>query len=130
MSKRVKIVILIAALAAVAAAVLLVVLCRDAAPAAPADPVAARMEDAAYLQKLGRQDQARRAIMKRMAAARDAYRKAEAAGASESELAALKARIAEGAKDLAANRLQSQNIVRDRILADQAAAEQLQKKGK
>lgn len=130
MSKKVKISLTIVIAAVLAAAAVGVWFALRGADEKPSDPVAARMQDEAYLAKLDKQDQDRRAIMKRMTQARNAYKAAEAAGASESELAALKAEIVKGAQALEANRLQSQYIVRDRILADQAAAEQLQKKGK
>lgn len=133
MSKTKKTVLVLLVLAAVAAGAWFVWRCcaeRGDSAAEPTDTVAKRMQDEAYLAKLVNQDQQRRLIMKGMVQARDAYRKAEAAGAPAEELAALKAEMKRCAEALEANRLQSQNIIRDKILADQNEADQLQKKGK
>ena len=133
MSKQAK-VMGIAALAAVAVAAALVCVLRKGGGGEPKpqydDPVVARMHDDAYVAKLNAQIDERKQIMKRMAAAKGAYEKAQAAGDADA-LAKAKAELKACADALAANQLKSQRIVSEQMNADKDAnfSKLQQKKG-
>lgn len=132
MSKK-AIILLASVLVAIAAGIACLLLFRGPAEAPapePVDPVVKRMSDPSYVARLDAQRDERREIMKRMSAVKQELERAQAEGASEEAIAALKEKIRQGVEDLEKNRLTSQVIVRNRMLQDMEDANQLQKKGK
>lgn len=103
---------------------------EPAPPEKEQDAVVRRMEDPAYVKQIQGKIDERRDIMKSMADAKRRLDAAKAAGASEEELAPIAAEIEAGKKAIKDNKAAAERMVRDRILADNAAAnDNLKKKG-
>ena len=87
---------------------------------APEDSVKARMADPAYVAKLDRHVAARDKVMKRLVAARDRLKAATDAGADAAALAAIRAEIEKGNKELRDIQKRAMADVRERMLRDTA----------
>lgn len=98
----------------------------------PVDPVAKRMSDPVYLKKLDTLKDLQKQAMKAIADAKRKLAAAEAANASAEELTALTNAVQAAYADFEKTRVAAQMVVRDQILSDSEATEQLkqQKKGK
>lgn len=96
------------------------------------DPVAKRMSDPVYLKKLDTLKDLQKQAMKAIADAKRKLAAAEAANASAEELTALTNAVQAAYADFEKTRVAAQLVVRDQILSDSEATEQLkqQKKGK